>query len=148
MIRTTIVFDVKVSEIKSSDLKKIIKLILLDHDVKNTDINIIFVDENFIIDLNQRFFYKDNATDVISFPLNDPEEPCLEGEVYVCVDVAKNQAGDYQVSLQNELLRLTIHGILHLLEYDDLTEEAKAVMSEKEDYYLAIFFEKINPTAN
>ncbi|MBN2089163.1 rRNA maturation RNase YbeY [candidate division KSB1 bacterium] len=148
MIRTTIVFDAKVPELTSTDLKKIIKLILSEHDVTSTDINIIFVDENFIIDLNKRFFYKDYATDVISFPLSDPEESSLEGEVYVCVDVARNQAADYQVSLKNELLRLTIHGVLHLLNYDDLIEDAKKVMSEKEDYYLAKFFDKINPDTN
>jgi rRNA maturation RNase YbeY len=148
MIRTTIEFAVKVPEIKTSELKKIIKFILSDHDVSNTDINIIFVDEHFIIDLNRRFFYKEYATDVISFQLSDSMESSLEGEVYICVDVARQQAIDYQVNLKNEVLRLTIHGILHLLNYDDLVGEAKKVMSEKEDYYLAIFFEKVRPNAN
>lgn len=148
MIRTTIEFEVNVPELKTSELKKLVQYILSDHAVQNTDINIIFVDENFIIDLNQRFFYKKYATDVISFPLSEPHDSRLEGEVYVCVDVAREQAIEYRVSLKNELLRLTIHGILHLLHYDDLVEDAKKDMSEKEDYYLEIFFKKMNLNSN
>lgn len=144
MIHLTVEFAVKVAELKTAELKNIIKRIFSDHQIKNADTNIIFVDENFIIDLNQRFFRKEYATDVISFPLSEPHDSNLVGEVYVCVDVAKNQAQDYQVTLKNELLRLSIHGVLHLLDYDDLEESAKQVMTEKEDYYLALFFEQKN----
>ncbi len=88
----------------------------------------IFVDDAFIKDLNERFFNKPTATDVISFNMTEnDQEP--EGEVYISVDTARDNAQDYSVSLQNELLRLVAHGTYHILGYDDVTGPQKEKMT-------------------
>ena len=74
---------------------------------------------------------------MIAFPFNEPESQTMEGEVYVCTEVAKQQAREYQVSYRNELLRLIIHGVLHLVGYDDQDDENRMKMRETENNYLS-----------
>ncbi|MCI0515767.1 rRNA maturation RNase YbeY [candidate division KSB1 bacterium] len=123
--------------LKSKDIKNVISHILMELKIKNCEINIIFVDSQYIQDLNQQYFEKATPTDVISFSLTETPEPYLEGEVYVCVEMAQKQAEEYQISLENELFRLVIHGVLHLSGYDDQSPVQKEQMTAKEDEYLA-----------
>lgn len=106
--------------------------------VIETLVNIVLVDDAYIQNLNRNYLDKDNPTDVIAFPMEEDE---IFGEVYVSVDTARIQAETYHVTFQEEVARLVIHGVLHLLGYDDLTDEAKAIMSAKENEYL----EKLSP---
>lgn len=96
-------------------------------------IRIILVPERQIIQLNRRFFQRSGSTDVISFNLNSAGEPVLEGEVYICLEVAERQAKRYGVSLDNELQRLTAHGLYHLLGYEDGEPQQKEIMTALED---------------
>jgi len=98
-------------------------------------VNIIFVDNDYIIDLNKRYFSRNTPTDVISFIIEDEKE--CEGEIYISVEQAKLQARDYDVAVGNELLRLVAHGVYHLLGYEDATPEQKATMTSLEDQALA-----------
>jgi rRNA maturation RNase YbeY len=84
------------------------------------------------------FLGHDEPTDVISFPLE--EEVRLEGEVYVNLDRAKEQAKHFGVSFRNEVARLVIHGILHLVGYDDTTTEQARIMKSEEDRQLGFWF--------
>ncbi|MBQ6269868.1 MAG: rRNA maturation RNase YbeY [Bacteroidetes bacterium] len=114
-------------------IQDILKKILEDANITNASINLIFTDNDSIHDLNYRYLNHDYATDVLSFCL---EEDPLEGEIYVCVSVALENATEYQTTCKNELARYSIHGLLHLLGYDDKTDEEKKIMHEKEDFYL------------
>jgi probable rRNA maturation factor len=81
-------------------------------------VNIVFVGDRQIQELNRRFLKRDRPTDVISFNSVQPRlrgEPCLLGEVYVSRDRARAQAQEYGVTYASELRRLTLHGLLHLL---------------------------------
>ena len=127
-------------ELDSQALVEIATKICRDHTVSAEEIGFIFVDTDYIIDLNQRYFNKSTATDVISFLLSDPDETALTGEVYVCTDTARLQASNYAVTVENELLRLAIHGLLHILGYDDQTAGEKEEMTKKENYYLEQIF--------
>jgi len=104
-------------------------------------VSIIFVDDAFITDLNRAYFQKSHATDVISFVLeNGPfpgEKESAWGEVYISVERARQQAEDYQVTYQEELARLIVHGLLHLLGYEDGSPSEKAEMTRMENLYLA-----------
>ncbi|MBN1542094.1 rRNA maturation RNase YbeY [candidate division KSB1 bacterium] len=102
------------------------------HDCEFT---VIFIDDVFMIDLHQRFLQTDETTDVMAFDLSDTDK-VLEGEIYINVVQAERQAQEYGVGLQNELFRLTAHGVLHLLGYDDQTEALRLVMAELEDQAL------------
>ncbi len=84
--------------------------------------------------MNRDFLGHDYITDVISFPLQDGIG--IDAEVYVNLDRAKSQAKEYGVLFRNEVLRLVIHGTLHLLGYDDKKVTHKERMRRREDYYL------------
>ncbi len=102
---------------------------------KNAVVSIVFVGDEKILDLNKCYLHHNYVTDVIGFPLEKQDEG-IEGEVYIDIEQAARQAPEYGVSLKNEVSRLVIHGILHLLGYDDATPDKKSVMSDKEDRYL------------
>ncbi len=96
------------------------------------NISIIFVDDTFITDLNARFLGKSTPTDVISFDLTDSSEK-PEGEVYISVDTAETNAQEYAVKLDDELYRLTAHGVYHLLGYDDAAPAQRLEMTSLEN---------------
>ena len=98
----------------------------------DTKVNLIFVDDVFIQDMNRTYLGKDRPTDVISFLL---EEDIL-GEVYVSLDTAQSQSITYRVPFQEEVARLVIHGVLHLLGYTDSTDDERKIMTQKENIYL------------
>ncbi|MBD3386937.1 rRNA maturation RNase YbeY [candidate division KSB1 bacterium] len=104
-------------------------------------ISVIFVDNAFIINLNKRYFAKTSVTDVISF---NYEEEFLEGEIYISFEQALRQADEHSCELREELLRLTIHGTLHLLNYEDYSPADRQKMSQLEDKYLNFYFKSIS----
>lgn len=101
---------------------------------RNGEISVIFVDSRRCKTLNRTFLGHDYVTDVISFTLEPA--PRLEGEVYVNLDRARQQANEYEVKFTHEVLRLVIHGTLHLIGYDDATASKRKRMTMQEDRYL------------
>lgn len=100
-------------------------------------IGVVLCDDTFIHALNVRYLGHDWATDVLSFPLGaDP----IEGEVYVSVDTARRQAEEVGVSLRNELVRLVVHGVLHLVGYDDRTARDHERMHALQEEYVEHIF--------
>lgn len=102
-------------------------------------LNLILTDDAHITNLNHKFTGRDGPTDVLSFPFPGerlPTEEKIWGEVYISLDRASEQAKDYGASLKEEVKRLVIHGILHLLGYDHRTKEETKIMREKEDQIL------------
>ncbi len=100
---------------------------------------VVLVDDPYIRQLNHKYRHLDRATDVLSFNLDDGtglDEEAL-GDVYISVDRARDQAGRYHVSLDDELHRLVVHGCLHLLGYDHHNASERKVMREKERVYSA-----------
>ncbi len=125
---------------KKLPIKKIsqyLENVLKGESISNAIINVIYVDNDEILRLNKEYLSHDYYTDVITFSLLEEEEG-IDGEVYICVDVAEEQANNYNVSLSNELFRLAIHGTLHLCGYDDDNEENKSKMRDLENLYLGI----------
>lgn len=101
-------------------------------------VTIIVVDDPYIRQLNQMYRGLDRATDVLSFGLRDEQTSDASplGELYVSIDRAREQAVRYQVSLDEELRRLVVHGCLHLLGYDHHRVKDRVVMRAKEACYL------------
>jgi probable rRNA maturation factor len=125
-------------KVKKRQIKDLAQIVLTNEGIAKAKINIILVDDEYIIRLNQQFLNKKNTTDVLSFSLVDENDPQLEGEVYANVEQIDRQAGDYHVPFKDELFRMIIHGLLHLIGFDDRTGEEKKIMIEKEDQYLTI----------
>ncbi|RMF57756.1 MAG: rRNA maturation RNase YbeY [Calditrichaeota bacterium] len=117
--------------------KHLVQQMIDEESLPASEINIIFVDDPYLRDLHDRFLGDNTVTDVMTFNLGT--EHHIEGEIYISVDRAKDQAREFGVSLQEELARLIIHGLLHLKGYDDATPEEQRLMREKENHYLEKF---------
>lgn len=112
-------------------------------EIPGADIDVILVDNEFLRELKYEYFGEDRYTDVIAFRLNPEEEAPVEGELYISVEQAAEQALQYEVTADLEILRLTIHGTLHLMGYTDDTPESKEEMTETEDAQLEQFSEPL-----
>lgn len=101
------------------------------------DLNFIITDKYRLREVNIEFLKHDYFTDVIAFGYSDGK--VTDGEIYMSLETIKENAINYKVSLKNELVRVMIHGTLHLCGYEDKTESEKFAMREKENYWLGIF---------
>jgi rRNA maturation RNase YbeY len=97
-------------------------------------INIIFCSDNYILDVNMRYLQHDYFTDIITFDYC--EKDILSGDLFISIDSVRENALFYGVPFADELDRVMVHGLLHLIGYDDHTEEQIREMRAKEDYYL------------
>ncbi|MFA6569742.1 MAG: rRNA maturation RNase YbeY [Bacteroidota bacterium] len=115
-------------------LADVVRIVLKKEKIKKAKINIVLVDNDELRKLNKKFLNHNYNTDVISF---DISEEFLEGEIYISVDKAIEQTDEYKVSLTKELMRLAIHGALHLAGYDDSTNNERNKMTALENAYLS-----------
>ena len=128
-------------EIVKKVLNKVAELYGLE---ENTEVSITLTDDAYIKELNTQYRNKDCATDVLSFALNEGEEPeivdgpavNLIGDIIISVETAKRQAEEYGHSLEREMAFLTVHGMMHLLGYDHIEEADRIEMRKEEEYVL------------
>ena len=100
------------------------------------DIGIIFCSDNYILDVNLKYLQHDYYTDIITFDYCEGDR--LNGDLFISVDSVRENASFYGTEFSDELNRVIVHGLLHLIGYDDHTEEDIAVMRSKENYYLSL----------
>ena len=100
-------------------------------------INFIFCDDAYLLPINKSYLHHDTLTDTISFNYSDVEGK-VQGDVFISVERARDNARAFNVSSADEIHRLIIHGVLHLGGYEDKDPNDKALMSQKEDYYLSL----------
>ena len=117
-------------------IKKIIKTVYENENVCDSHISIIFTNDELVSSLKESFFKINELTDVIAFRLNDYSEKNVEGEVYISVERVFYNAKKYNEKKTNEISRVLIHGILHLLNYKDNEKESKDLMTSKENHYM------------
>tara|TARA_Y100000768_G_scaffold381359_1_gene359881 strand:- start:1021 stop:1464 length:444 start_codon:yes stop_codon:yes gene_type:complete len=116
--------------------KSIIRYVFNLEKIKFYEVNIIFTSEIFVSDLKKRYFLKDQWTDVIAFPLHSKKKEKIEGEVYISMPTAKDNAYKFKQAYEKEVARLIIHGVLHLLDYSDHSHKEKKYMSKMEENIL------------
>ena len=114
----------------------ILRFILETELVVDSAINLVFGDDKLLNSLKMEFFNYDHLTDVIAFRLNDYNNEEVEGEIYISLPRAIENAKKYGEPLSKELARLIIHGGLHLLDHKDEGEDEKNRMTALEDKYL------------
>ena len=100
------------------------------------NVSIIFCSDNYILDVNQKYLQHDYFTDIITFDYCEGDK--LSGDLFISVDSVKDNALEYGTEFQDELNRVMVHGLLHLIGYDDHSEEDIKEMRAKENYYLSL----------
>jgi len=100
------------------------------------DINIIFCSDNYILDINQKYLQHDYFTDIITFDYCENEK--LSGDLFISIDSVRENSIEYKTEFVDELNRVMVHGVLHLIGYDDHNDEDIAQMISKENYYLSL----------
>ena len=133
-------------ECKDIDFNKdhITQLINLSLDTtkyNQVKINLIFCDNDKLNSFKQEYFDDDVLTDIVTFPIKNDNN--LEAEIYISVEMAQLNADEFNVSLNNELSRLIIHGVLHLIGFDDNTAVSKKIMFSKQEEIISNFKGKV-----
>ena len=100
-------------------------------------INLIFCDNDKLNSFKRKYFDDDVLTDIVTFPIKNDND--LEAEIYISIEMAKLNAYEFNVSLNNELSRLIIHGVLHLIGFNDNTKDAKKIMFSKQEEIISNF---------
>ena len=100
------------------------------------EVSIIFCSDNYILNVNQEYLQHDYFTDIITFDYCEGDR--ISGDLFISVDSVRENAIEYGTDFKDELNRVIVHGILHLIGYDDHNEEDIKMMRQKEDYYLSL----------
>ena len=128
--------DLKFNLKNKLKIKDWIKNVVQSHDKVLADINIVFTSDNYLYKMNLEYLNHDYYTDIITFNYNVEDK--ISGDLFISIDRVKENALKYDVSFYNELLRVVIHGILHLLGFDDKTPDQQKLMRQKEDEMLSM----------
>ena len=99
------------------------------------EINYIFCEDNYLLKKNQEYLNHNTLTDIITFDYSEGNK--LSADIFISVERVKENAVIFAVSFEQELKRVIIHGILHLMGYKDKSEEESKIMRSKEDFYLS-----------
>ncbi len=119
------------------DIHSALNEIEKNEEVSYQSVEIVFVDEPGIVEINQEHLQRDYITDIISFRYDeDPSNQHIEGTLYCCAPRISEQSGEFEAPESTEYLRVMIHGLIHLIGYNDQTEADKKRMTELENLYL------------
>ena len=112
-----------------------IKSVFSQEDCSFVTVNFIFCSDTYLHELNMKYLQHDTLTDVITFAYS--KKP-IEGDIFISIDRVEENAESYEVEPITELYRVMVHGILHLIGYDDKTEADLQVMRQMENKYLLL----------
>ncbi len=122
---------------KRKHYKKWIQIVVERHQKATGSINVIFTSNEYLLSINQEYLNHNYFTDVITFDYN--EEYLISGDIFVSVEQVKINSKDYDRSFENELSRVVIHGVLHLLGFNDSTQDEISTMRGEEEKALELY---------
>ena len=111
-----------------------LKLVAQAESKKLGAVSVIFCSDNYLLDINKKYLNHDYFTDIITFDYCEGD--LISGDLFISIDSVKDNSEFYKSCFEDELNRVIVHGVLHLIGYDDHTESDVAVMRSKEDFYL------------
>ncbi|PQJ33379.1 rRNA maturation RNase YbeY [Salinibacter sp. 10B] len=118
-------------------LTRLIRHVVEAEEASLLHVSVVLSGHDTVRRLNQSYLDHDYNTDVLSFSLRETEDADeVEGEVYVDLDTAAERHEEFDTTFEREAYRYVVHGVLHLLGYDDATDEGQKRMRAKEDQYL------------
>lgn len=116
---------------------------VINSEIKNEgEINYIFCDDDYLLEINKQYLDHDTLTDIISFDYSVGNE--LHGDIFISIERVKDNAADFNVSFEDELKRVMVHGVLHYCGYKDKSETDERLMREKEEEKMKMFHVKHN----
>jgi len=120
-------------------IKSFISRLFYDYSKEVQNVNYIFCSDDYLLNLNKEYLQHDYYTDIITFELSPPRQPIIS-DIYISIDRVRENAKQYSSSLYREIIRLIIHGALHLCGQKDKTEEDSKRMRKLEELYLDKWF--------
>ena len=125
-----------------SEYSSWISKVIISESKNEGEINFIFCDDDYLLELNQEYLRHDTLTDIISFDYSIGNE--LHGDVFISLERVRENADEFSVSFLEELKRVMAHGILHYCGYKDKYEKDEFIMRQKEEEKMAMFHVKHN----
>jgi rRNA maturation RNase YbeY len=118
-------------------LKKWMSIVIQQKEWELGDINFIFCSDDFLLDINKKYLNHDTLTDIITFDYSkENPKQAISGDIFISTDRVRENAQTFSKTFENELHRVMIHGVLHLLGYTDKTKSSKEEMTKQEDLCL------------
>lgn len=118
-------------------IKRWIKQIVENYGYKLGEVSYVFCSDERILEVNKQYLSHDFYTDIITFDYVERER--VSGDIFISIDRVEENAQDFNVSFQQELLRVIIHGVLHLLGFEDHSQEEQQLMRQKENEAIALW---------
>ena len=127
-------FEIKFILNNQRELQKWIKEVIISENKILGDLNYIFCSDEYLLERNIKYLNHNSLTDIITF--NFCEGKIINSDIMISIDRVKENSTIFEHTFLDELHRVMIHGVLHLIGYDDQNEKEKEIMREKEDFYL------------
>lgn len=134
--------DIKRPKLRVKPIKEWIKAVISSNNNSCGNINIIFCSDSYLLEMNKSYLNHDYFTDIITFNYNNKD--IISGDIFISVETVQNNSIQFSQTFNNELLRVIIHGILHLLGFNDKTKEEEILIHTKEDEALEFFHSKFS----
>lgn len=128
-------YETKFQLENETDISKWISSVISSEKFKEGDISYVFCDDDYLLKLNIKFLNHNTLTDIISF--DDTIGKILHGDIFISVERVKENAENFNVSFQEELNRVMVHGILHYCGYKDKTKTDSKTIRSKENFYIS-----------
>jgi rRNA maturation RNase YbeY len=137
MISFSNLIDKNVGTLPEPAYKKWLKKVIHSEGKKIGDIQYIFCDDDYLLKINTTYLNHDTLTDIITFSTSD-NEAIISGDIFISIDRIIENSDIHSSIFNDELSRVIVHGVLHLVGYDDHSHSDKKIMRNKEDYYLLL----------
>ncbi|MFT3909571.1 MAG: rRNA maturation RNase YbeY [Ferruginibacter sp.] len=135
-------FQKNIKLTKRRALKEFLQGIFEREGMRLGNLDYVFCDDNYILNVNQVFLKHDYFTDIITFDMTEAGSRTISGEIYISTDTVSTNSVKFRTNFEDELHRVMFHGVLHLCGYKDKTDKEKLIMRSKEDHYLTMFHGK------
>jgi probable rRNA maturation factor len=131
--------DRKVEGLKKAVSKNWLEKVILSEGKEAGIVNIVFCSDDYLVKVNEEFLHRDYYTDVISFDYS--ENGRTSGDILISVDRVRENAAELGISFLDEVKRIMVHGVLHLIGFNDDTDEKRRKMAAMEDLYIGMWQE-------
>ena len=127
-------FDIK----QKNKIKTWLKNVAAGHGFQAGDLNYVFCDDEYLLEMNRQYLGHDYYTDIITFDSReDAASKRLDGDIFISVDTVRANGEEYGEGFDREIMRVIAHGLLHLIGFDDHTEQEQKQMRQAENTALA-----------